>query len=749
MNKLPIIIGVLAIIVVGAILGIFLIYHPSTSPTTSHSTTPTPTSSSTTSHVTSEVSLTVSDINATGVAEYQGINEQAYIVNVSVTNNLPSAITVNQNEFQLKTSSLLCSPKGFSTYSSRFSYKLLPGNKINITIPFIIPKGSVPECIVFSNSTLLVHVSTPFPTPYKAISVIKLHELSNDTELFASTTSHSTLFLSGKEITTITVYSNHSSIPVEVFSAVTNQSHFKVYLKPTYLNPGGTETATLEIIPTSNTLSYYCNLYVTLLDRTNVSVELTGCLINAAPLTKLCNVEGYKYFLANVSVSYFSGNSFDLKPFDFYILTSDGTFRNCYSCNRVLPSYIYDLSEYMLNATTITKGVSVHGMLVFKVPESAVPTKIVYKDFSGQTLFFVPVSQPVKNLIYIAHVYINFQTKIPYYSPGICINTFKFSGEECTFTYSFHNGCSIPLNISSIVGVSPSYFRIISSNASNLIIPSCATGYFRITFQYPNESYIGDLNITIRLSVAHLLSFTVLNYTLDHASACRQSNNNMKYVVYKIQMKYFGPGKMGLCANDFILVTTEGNYTLNRDCDLIPYNCFLSEQSLTSGEVICGYVSFLIPQSATPMKLLYVDYCCMGNANITLVPYLASYIQYICLVGPCGIGVTNHYLGSYYYGCSVINITFSLYCGGNILEVTGVGSSQYFTVIAHGPFEATTYIHSWIELKLHNVSVDTNIYIIIKRISNSGSPAHASHENSTSIAELLNIGILDRRAVPI
>lgn len=99
MNKLPIIIGVLAIIVVGAILGIFLIYHPSTSPTTSHSTTPTPTSSSTTSHVTSEVSLTVSDINATGVAEYQGINEQAYIVNVSVTNNLPSAITVNQNEF--------------------------------------------------------------------------------------------------------------------------------------------------------------------------------------------------------------------------------------------------------------------------------------------------------------------------------------------------------------------------------------------------------------------------------------------------------------------------------------------------------------------------------------------------------------------------------------------------------------------------------------------------------------------------
>ncbi|WP_236752382.1 hypothetical protein [Acidianus sp. HS-5] len=67
MNKISIIIGVIAVIVVGAILGIFLIYHSTTHSTSTKApltTSPSPTTTPPTttppkSHVTGAVSLTV------------------------------------------------------------------------------------------------------------------------------------------------------------------------------------------------------------------------------------------------------------------------------------------------------------------------------------------------------------------------------------------------------------------------------------------------------------------------------------------------------------------------------------------------------------------------------------------------------------------------------------------------------------------------------------------------------------------
>ncbi|MQL56613.1 hypothetical protein GFB69_13185, partial [Acidianus ambivalens] len=627
MNKLPIIIGVVAIIIV-AIVGIIMI-HPSitTSPT---STTPTESShaSSTTppttvsKTVSTSVALSASDINVTGLAESDGVRGQAYLVNVSITNYLSEPLVVDNSEFTLKTSNLLCSPKGFGDYNPYFSYILLPGKTLNITIPFVIPPGSTPEYIIFQNSTLSIHVCVGFPTPYKAISIINLYILSNDSKI--STTSYiGELSISGEKTITLSISSNHQSVPVEVYGLTTNQSFFNIYIKPVpvCLNPSSTVSTTLEIQPKSSTMSYYCNVYVTLLDKETASVKLAGYLINATALTLLCNLQGYKYVLANVSLSYFANNTFNLKPYDFYIVTNDGDFQNCYTCYKTffLCFYISKLSNYKLSSISMTKGVSVYGLLLFKIPENATPSKIVYEDSLGQIISCVPVNGYNESVSYISYVKVEFLTKFnEIYCRTIPIGGLEFSGNKCTVTFSIYNPYMAPINVTRIVGVCPKCIAIINSNISNYIIPKEKCGTFELTFQYPRISYEGELKVLVQITGAHVISINILNYTLDHASACRGNQGNMKYVVYKIQVKYFGPCQMALRECDFILVTNEGNYTMNlnsRDFDLLPGYCFLFCKYLTTGEVYCTYVSFLVPNSSTPIKLVYACKCCMDSVN--------------------------------------------------------------------------------------------------------------------------------------
>ncbi|MFP3203522.1 MAG: hypothetical protein RXR43_15315 [Sulfolobus sp.] len=754
MNKLPIIIGVIAIIIIVAIVGIIMI-HPSTtsSPTSStptessHTSSTTYTTSTTTSKtVSTSVALSVSDINVTGLAESNGVSGQAYLVNVSITNYLSNPLVVDNSEFALKTSNLLCSPKGFGEYSPSFSYILLPGKTLDITVPFVIPAGSTPEYIIFYNSTLSIHVCVGFPTPYQAISVINLHILSNDSKI--STSYIGELCISGEKTITLSISSNHQSVPVEVFGLTTNQSFFNIYIKPVCLNPGSTESTTLEIQPKSSTLSYYCNVYVTLLDKETASVKLAGYLINSTALTLLCNLQGYKYVLANVSLSYLANNTFNLKLYDFYIVTNDGNFQNCYTCNKIFFSlYISKLSNYMLSSILMTKGVSVHGLLLFKIPENATPTKIVYEDSLGQIISCVPVYEHNESISYISCVKVKFLTKLNMiYCKTIYINEFEFSGNKCTVTFSIYNPYLAPINVTRIVGVCPKCFAIINSNISNYIIPEEKCGTFEVTFQYPRISYEGELKVLVQITGAHVISINILNYTLDHASACRNYQGNMKYVVYKIQVKYFGPCKMALSPCDFILVTNEGNYTMNintEDTDLIPSYCFLPfYKYLVTGEVYCTYISFLVPNSSTPIKLVYACKCCMDNVNVTLTPHLVSYVFNVCIKYelPCGKVCCLYHctIGKYYSPGSIINISFTAYRYNQNLELIGVEPSTYFTLISHGQTEAHCCLKSWIAVKLNNVSVYTSIYIVVKVISPS---------SATPKFNIPMLPIIDRRMI--
>jgi len=514
---------------------------------------------------------------------------------------------------------------------------------------------------------------------------------------------------------------------VEVFGLTTNQSFFNIYIKPVCLNPSCAKTekwTTLEIQPKVPYMSYYGNVYVKLLDKETASVKLTGYLINSTVLNMMCDLQGCKLVIANVSLTYLSNNTFNLKRYDFYLVTNNGSFKSFYNCLTIpiCNLNMYGLSQYMLRPTSMTKGVSVYGLLIFKIPVNATPLKIVYKDSLGQIISCTPVYERNETVSFICFVRVKFLTN--YHIACcilICFHKFRFTGYKCTITFTIDNTCLVPINVTRVVGICPKRFTIVNSNISNDIIPEGNSENFEVTFQYPSVGYEGNLIVLVKITGDHVISLNILNYTIDHASACRSGESNMKYVVFKVQVKYSGPGHIPLCSSGFILVTNEGNYTMNvntEDTDLIPASCYLTQTSLTTGEVYCTYISFLVPNSSTPIKLVYAYKCCMGNVNVTLTPHLVSYVFYVYIKYefPCGKVCCSFpgIIGKYYSAGSIINISFTAYKYNQNLELIGVEPSTYFTLVSHGQTEAHCCLKSWVAVKLNNVSVCTSIYIVVK-----------------------------------
>ena len=673
MQRNSLLIAVVGIIVVViAVIGFLFFMHtspvtPTSTPTSiSKPSTPTPTTSTSTSMLTISSSnimtVTVKNISACVHDECQ-----EFCVCIEMHNPFSHNITITPGDFKLVTTSGDYTPAIIPS-STPLAITLHPGCEINLTYQFHIPNSVKPEEIVFSCPSG-IKSCVPFPKPIAYLSLIHLEYTTNDTELKIYACCNLPQYIkvwSGQNISVLLrICSSHKSLPV-VIEGIESASFIK--LNQTELIPPGGMSHVLLILQ-GPCESYYGAINVKLLALINGSwLNITKAIpICAKALAEENHLQGYTYILYNFTLTYYGPCYFIPLACDFVLKTNDGIFRGC---------LVYTGLSDCLHSEKIYEGVTTSGLVGFKVPENAIPEEIYYEDAAGVKILSLTTTQPKLYYSIISRVnimnitnYTNICIKI------YCINTRGISGEVSYFTLCIANNNGVPFPLANIT-ISP-----LSSiaNYKNMIVPAYTKYTLKIGFEFPNFSYYGPLNITIYSGTPHFITITINNYTIDKADAEFIGRQGYEYVLFNVSVAYYGPGKFCFSPYLFHIITSVGKFGYCKDCE-VKFN-YLYSEVLYNGTIIHGYISFLIPCTAEPLKIVYIEGgVIQGEANITLSPNYISRIQYISLSYTCNKSISlNAWILGYYY---LHNGHLSGYCrtrlerycktfmSGNILNIT-------------------------------------------------------------------------------
>jgi len=677
MQKNSLLITVVGIIVVViAAIGFLFFMHtipatPTSTPTSiSKPSTPTPTTSTSTSvpTISSSNIMTVTVKNISACVQDKC---QEFCVCIEMRNPFSHSITITPCDFKLVTPSGDYTPA--ITPSTPKTVTLRPGCEINLTYQFYIPNSVKPEEIVFSCPSG-IKSCVPFPKPIAYLSIIHLEYTTNDTELkilaygpclhcFKVWSGH-TFYINFR------VASYHKSLPV-IIDGIESASFIK--LNNSVVIPPECGSIVTIILQAPNE-SYYGNVTVKLLAFINTSwISITKATpICAKALAEENHLQGYTYILYNFTLTYDGPCYFIPLACNFVLKTNDGIFKGC--------SVYTGLSD-CLPKEKMYEGVTISGLVGFKVPENAIPEEIYYEDGAGAKIVSLTTTQP--KLFYSIICRVNIIKVTNYTNICIefrCLNTRGISGEVSYFTLCIDNNNCVPFPLANIT-ISP-----LSSIASckNIIIPACSKREFKVGFEFPNFSYYGQLNITIYSGTPHFIKISIYNYTIDSADAQFYGHEGYKYVVFNISLIYYGPGKFCFIPCDFYIITTADkfNYSLDKALGCV----YMSRETLYNDTMIHGHISFLIPCGAKPLEVVYIEAgAVQGNASITLSPNYVSRIQYIytnlvdnghcpCISGgilvhySCSGGVIRNFaitnncmLCKVLYGGTILNLTLVVY----------------------------------------------------------------------------------------
>ncbi len=520
MNKIVPILIVVVILV--AVAGFLVLYHPpsssssETSSATSSSPTPSTGSSSPSNSVSGSngISMTVKDENITPYFLYQGFEEQAYLVIVSVHNSRVNPIYVNGSSFFLDTSggvenvSYLAAidlsnqlGQGVSSgIYDDYSTEVLPGQTATIELPFTMPIASTPEKVelVYGGSTIY----TSFPSPVSYISAIETVNMKfSGQHTDVSLTSISPLNyegynFSGQEVKVYFQVSNEGSSPFQI-SSIQVSSPFTLLSDNAsgVVVPAGSEEYFVANVKMPTDEAYYGPITVSVLQGTSLhflTMNTTGYSLDTADAIDL-GYNGFSYLIFNVSLTYSGPGELSLNPHNFVLVTNQGDYSASYGtpASRI---FVY------LSYEDVVSGESIHGSVAFRVPIGTKPLTLEYNS-SGQTIASVNVNPtPSSTVTYLNYVSANATSSYIDVSSNTPTVEHYLNGEEINVSVQLESYSPFTVNG---VKVGPG-FTLVSEGPTIPTNSSSSTYSYTlntwVVVEVNNESYYGYLYLTFETS---------------------------------------------------------------------------------------------------------------------------------------------------------------------------------------------------------------------------------------------------------
>ncbi|BBG25985.1 DUF4352 domain-containing protein [Sulfuracidifex tepidarius] len=721
MNKTITLIAAVIIVAIAVIGMVFFLHVPSSTAPTASSTSASHTSSS--SKSSSNGFLTVQVENATALSENYGVSGQGFYVFIQVHNELSRTLYLEPDEVKLVTSTGSYSPDFFNG-AFQPTLEVPPGDTVNVTYPFVIPFNSVPEKVELVNSTLNLLTSVSFPSPKAYVSMVRLYYSSNDSEISTGNTGYFKVESGKPYQVSVSVYSSHSSLPV-LIDEVEGSPYVKLD-SPVCITPHSYGTLNLTVnIPNE---SYYGTInlvFLSLINSSSISFKATP--INGEAIALENNEQGYTCLIYNVTLTYNGGSIFYPNPQDFVLITNLVSAKGTTASFDALPN------------SGMERGVTVSGLVFFKVPAHATPVKLYYEDSDGIKVVSEPTSSPSIAYSLLSGINANVITSYTDVSTSVPLffSSSGFTGQNVTLTFSVYDGNNAPLPLSNVT-LSPG-FQVLYQNVTGKIVPPFTTYDFEVVAKYPEFSYYGPMNITVYSGVPHFVTMKVLNYTIDSADAQAAGYNGEKYLLFNLSVTYSGPGNLYFYPQDIYLVTNQGVFqgAQNYDNLILGSNQFLSSETMPTGDVIYGYVSFLVPSTAQPIQL---EYNSSGElqavTNINVIPNTVTRIEGASLnttssAVSCYFPSTPFTYSSYFSG-ETINVSM-YFQSNNYFSIQGWKINYPFKIVEQGPTSAKPLsygydLQTWLVIEILNTSYYGSLHITAI-VSSSQTPAFLNHSS--------------------